>query len=262
MVVLDQLGRPRRSGLRTRLVDMVGQGAGRHLSTALSSAVVLAVLGCLIVLAVLALGNRRGRFAGVWLTACGVVLLSTPSWYSHYAALAAAPIALVVGAGVGRLKTVLAIRPPWGRRILTALVVLALAGYALPLRYATPGTRFPSAALRPAAMSAPGCVTADDPTTLIELDVLRRNLARGCRLVVDLSGWTYDRPPPPGTSRARDVVWQQATLDYVRGGSLTLVSRFRVSFSFRGPVRPSSDAGRQRPKPLRSASVLPSQLRP
>jgi len=52
------------------------------------------------------------------------------------------------------------------------------------------GIRFPSASLRPAAQAGK-YVTSNDPTTLVLLDVLDRNLSRDCPFVVDVSGAVY-----------------------------------------------------------------------
>lgn len=229
MVVLDQLGRSRYHGLGKRVLDLVTQGSGHHLTAPTSTALCVIAIVVVALLAVLSLSSHCGRLALVWLVACGAVLVSTPAWFIHYASLAAGPMALVVGAGVGRLGTAAARRSPRVRRTLAVTVALALGGYAAPLLSATPGAAFPAPALRSTVASVPGCVTADDPTALVELNVLSRNLTRGCQLKVDLSGRSYDHPPLRGTRRARDAGWQHATLTYLRSGDLTMVTRFRSS---------------------------------
>lgn len=232
MVVLDQLGRSRNSDIGGRIADLVGQGSVRHFSGPTATALLVTALACIAVLAVFALGHSRGRFGLTWLLVSALVLVSTPSWYSHYASLAAAPLAIVLGAGAGRAETALSRHSPPLRSALVVALALALASYGLPLLAATPGARFPAAALRSAATAVPGCVTADDPSTLVELDVLSRNLSRGCRLEVDLSGLSYDLRPAKPISRRRDRVWQQAVLSYLQSGDLTLISRFQARYYF------------------------------
>ena len=76
--------------------------------------------------------------------------------------------------------------------------------------------------------SAPGCVTSDDPTALVETDSLSRNLSRGCRFIADLGGNSHDLAVAAGlrVSRNRNQAFQRFALDYLRTGSVTILIRY------------------------------------
>ena len=91
------------------------------------------------------------------------------------------------------------------------------------------GTRFPGAALGHAAASS-RCVTADSPGALIQMDLLGRDLERGCPVWVDVTGLTYDtaavrRPNGAPVPRALNGPWQQALLGYLLSGNATILVR-------------------------------------
>jgi len=77
-------------------------------------------------------------------------------------------------------------------------------------------------------------VVTDFPMALIQMNLLRRNLARGCRYEVDLSGASYhlkagaDKEKP----RARNPVWQAYALDYLRSGEASIIVRFSSGVGF------------------------------
>jgi len=74
----------------------------------------------------------------------------------------------------------------------------------------------------------PGCVTTDDPTLLIETNLLKRNLTRGCRLVVDLGGYSYHLQPGASAHvpRKKNRQWQRFTLGYLADGQASVIVRF------------------------------------
>jgi alpha-1,2-mannosyltransferase len=80
-----------------------------------------------------------------------------------------------------------------------------------------------------AAEGIDGCVTADDPTVLILMDVLSRDLDRGCRVWVDVTGLTYDRTGRPTrdgrVARADNPVWQHQLMGYLTSGAATMLVR-------------------------------------
>lgn len=92
------------------------------------------------------------------------------------------------------------------------------------------GTPFAGGVLASTAAAQPGCVTSDDPAALIELNVLGRDVQRGCSVVVDLGGYSYVLNGNHGgrLPRERDPEWQQHTLSYLRQGTATMVIRYRV----------------------------------
>ena len=230
MVVHDQLGRPSSAaGLGTRLATIVGQGTR---STAAFHPVVLGLGLVLVVVAAGAVLVPRARLAFVVLLASFGLLLATPSWFLHYASLVSGPAAVAVGAGLGYLVDRARARGPVVGRAVTGAGLVVLALYGVPAVRSTPGVVFPSRALSAAVRPSVGCVTADDPTTLIEMNVVSRNLDRGCPLVVDLGGWTYDNPPARRVSRADYAGFQRHALAYLSSGGASLSSRFRARSGF------------------------------
>lgn len=81
-----------------------------------------------------------------------------------------------------------------------------------PMTLSTPETVCPGRALEAAAAPVHGCVTAEDPTTLVEMNVGSRNLDGACPLAVDLGGWTYDNPPAIRQARAKYQRFQRYVL--------------------------------------------------
>ena len=89
------------------------------------------------------------------------------------------------------------------------------------------GTGFPGARLSQAAASS-RCVTADSPAVLIQMDLLSRNLERGCRVWIDVTGLTYDTLALKGPNgdplpRPLNRPWQQALTDYLFSGNATIL---------------------------------------
>jgi hypothetical protein len=161
------------------------------------------------------------------------LLLLTPSWFLHYSALTAPVVALVIGAGAQQLVRVPGVRRVIALRIaLAAALVLGLVAASLPLASASIGEKFPGRTLGRAVADRPGCVTSDHPSTLILMNVLSRNLERGCPLVVDLGGASYhlDSPQRGVTSRRKNQVFQVYALAYLRTGDTTILARFRKNY--------------------------------
>jgi hypothetical protein len=236
MVVLDQLGRPRSpKTLTTRLVDLTGlsglpwPSGARTLQDLVVAAALVLLIGC----GLLALRTAVGRLAVTVLAACVVLLLATPSWFMHYAGLTAAPAALMVGA----VATSGSLQPAhrWRNRVVAAAMGAVLVGSGLVVATQSFGMPFPGRTLAAGVAADAGCVTTDDPTVLIESDLLRRNLERGCPLVLDLGGYSYDLPTDngiPSLTRASDRAWQRYALAYLRSGVVAVNVRFRRGVGF------------------------------
>lgn len=231
MVVLDQLGRARTDvSLATRLKDMVGM-APLDRSAAVTPLLVAAVLAGVAV-CVLAWRTRAGRLPVMVLVAVCALLLTTPSWFLHYAGLIAAPAAVVVGEATGAGERWLS---AGRRRTLTAaLLVAGFVAFAVPAAGSSLGSPFPAQRLTTTVGRVSGCVTSDDPTTLIELNILSRNLQRHCPMMVDLGGYSYDVGPASGVnvSRRHNKAWQDQAVAYLRGGSVSIVTRFSARSGF------------------------------
>jgi hypothetical protein len=110
------------------------------------------------------------------------------------------------------------------------------------------GQPIPAAALAPEAREL-RCTTTDDPALLAALDVLSVDLARGCPLWPDLTGYTYDRDKgygpgvPKELSRRQNAPWQREALRYLSSGQAVILNRTatgldRASLAVidRGPV--------------------------
>ncbi|MFD1721000.1 glycosyltransferase family 39 protein [Amnibacterium endophyticum] len=228
-VVLAQLGRPPSSlGTRMRLEVLLGVNVppdGDPLPgvpvRSLTELLALAVLGA----AVAALLEKRTRVLVALLAAELALLLLTPSFFLQYAGLTAAPLALVVGAGVGALLA--RVDGPLPKGVVALLVVGAVAGLSAGANTHRFDARPPIAQLRQATAAVDGCVVADDPTILIVLNRLSSDLARGCPFQSDLSGSGYvlaiGRDVPGG--RLDDPRWQRRAVRYLHSGAAYLQVR-------------------------------------
>jgi hypothetical protein len=243
-VVLDQIGRPRGDDLLVRLAGILGVRD----QTVQDPSALLIVLAALAVVAALVCVLTRGyRVFGALLLATGAVLALSPTWYEHYGAFVAPPLALCVGLAVQRLVDLV----PTGRW-LGPVVALPLAVAVIVGGVQTDGQRSPGRTL-PVAFTAaltrtPGCVLADDPTVLELGDVLSRDLRiRSCVVWPDVSGWSYDRAalkdaegkPVP---RLDDPRWQRAIYDYLRAGNAWVT--VRASTGIAPATRKALDRGR------------------
>jgi alpha-1,2-mannosyltransferase len=226
-VVRDQLFRRRRRGITNfdRLQEIAGLGiTDRSLPAAVIVAAVIALLGA----AVLAWTYREAQLAVLLMIGLGTFLLITPVWLVHFAGLTAAPVAITVGAAVGRLTE---LARAWPARI---AIIGAFAGalivYASGWAAITHNRPFPDH-FRAFIAATPGCVTSDDPTSLVLTDSLSRNLRRGCRFIADLGGHHHDLAAASGraVSRHRNPAYQRFALDYLRAGSVTILAGYGFS---------------------------------
>ncbi|GAA2753882.1 hypothetical protein [Amnibacterium kyonggiense] len=249
-VALAQLGRPRFVGATpvVRLASMLGV-TGIHSRTPIPGvppALALAVaLAGTLAATVLAAIDRRSRVFVALGAADLVVALLAPSWFPHYASLTAPLLALVVGVAVGALAGRLRSRA--ARPILVGVVVVGLVGANAAHDLVRVDVRPPGAALRAAAARIPGCIVADDPTILLVMDVLTRDLDRGCPLRPDVSGYSYgpDAVRVAGVPLARtgNARYQAGVVRYLRSGdavirvrSATRLNAASVAEVDRGPV--------------------------
>jgi alpha-1,2-mannosyltransferase len=224
MIIRDQLFRRGGGGraLIERLDQMAGLGiVGRSYPPAITVAAVVVLLCC----AALAWSYREARLPVLLMLGQGAFLLSTPTWFPHFAGFTAAAITLTVGAAIGRLIDLVRARPV---QVAVSLVLAgALAVYASGWSTTTFGRRFPQE-FRALANAAPGCVTSDDATTLVESNTLSRNLARDCRFIADLGGHSHDMAAAAGlkVSRNSNQEFQAFSLNYLRSGSVSILVRY------------------------------------
>jgi alpha-1,2-mannosyltransferase len=223
-IVRDQFFR-RGGGGRSvleRLDQIAGLGIiGRSYPAAITVAAVAALLCC----AALAWRYREARLPVLLMLGQGVFLLTTPTWFPHFAGFTAAPVALTVGAAIGCLIDLVRARPA---QIAVSLVLAgALVVYGSGWATTTFGRRLPQE-FRTIAATAPGCVTSDDATTLIVSSTLSRNLRHGCRFIADLGGHSHDMAAAAQlkVSRNRNKEFQRFALDYLRTGSVSILIRY------------------------------------
>jgi hypothetical protein len=236
MVVVDQLRRgPVNAGVFDRLTGILGvyrfrAGArppGWLLGAAVAVVCVLVVAGAIL---------DRAWLVTALLAAIVTLLLQAPPFFDHYAALAAAPLLVLTGTGAAGLAALTAHRvrgrPPLVggapvAGITVVLTVVPVTVFACVVAGLHRGTAFPGARLHEAAAES-RCVTADAPAALIQMDLLSRDLERGCPLRIDVTGTTYDTaaqwlatgdPVPRRSNRP----WQRELLGYVLSGDATIL---------------------------------------
>jgi hypothetical protein len=230
MVVRDQLLRPTAAteGITrlTSIFEVRELGAGRG---AFATVATLLVIGLLVAAAVVCVREHAGRVVLGLLSVTLLVLLLSPPYFRHYAALSAAPIALVFAIGVGMVQ-----RVPRPSAVATgAFAVFLVVALASGVRIATipEGRSLPRAAF--AAAAPPGCVMSDEPTVLVEMNRLSSDLREDCTLPVDVTGITYDslhRTGPGGREvpRERNKAWHQYLYSYLVSGSSFVVARAKA----------------------------------
>jgi alpha-1,2-mannosyltransferase len=217
MVVLDQLGRHTSGPPRLARIGHVF-GIGRELTshqpglTQLTAVAVLAV----VVSAAFCWSDRSARPIVLVLGVNLAVLLASPTFFKHYASLAAAPAAVVVGIGFSLLLQrfrVAALAPATVGVIVfcAALTAVAPVGKHLPESFT--------------GLAPSGCVASDDPTVLVQMDRLSSDLRTGCVVPVDVSGITYDTLNQVGSTRRHNQSWQHFLQSYLTTGRSFVVAR-------------------------------------
>ena len=222
MLVLDQLGRPR-SGqtVVARLYDVVGLV---ELRTDQWTIALVAALTVLVAALAVALRDDLGRLAFIGVALGLLVLLGGPSWFRGYPVLIAVFLALGLGVACGVLRELL---PRAGWIALASGLVLGTIAVGVPQLHDDISQPFDGRELARIAGERPGCVTVDDPSALIASGLLSRNLADGCPVVVDLSGYQYHVAGggPVGTG---NEAWQRFALEYLGSGRSTLLLRSTI----------------------------------
>jgi alpha-1,2-mannosyltransferase len=233
MVVVDQAGR-RRGALQPveRVDDMLGlslwTGQPRlHLGTALMVVLVLASLAVCLLLPVL-------RLLAALFISHALLLAVTPAWFLHYAGFIAAPLVLVLGGGLAVALMKIATVRSWLPPAVASLAAFAILLSAFPLSQHRIGRPFPGRTAAAIVADLPGCVVTDFPMTLIQMNLLRRNLGRGCRFEVDLGGASYHLGAEEDREKRRhqNDLWQAYALEYLRSGDTAVIARFSSGVGF------------------------------
>jgi hypothetical protein len=226
MVVRDQLLRvpgsasrlARFSSILGTHFPLIGHATSQHVAT-------VVVLIVLTIAAICCLFDGRARLIALLLFGNMVVLLASPSYFGHYAALTAAPGALVLGIGLGKLPLTAKLWRPSIAVFAVALIAFLASGVRIAML--KEGKTFPRKEF--AAAAPAGCVASDDPTALIEMNRLSRDLAAGCRVEIDVSGAIYQRfretKDGVDVSRTDNVGFQSYLSRYLRSGSSFVIAR-------------------------------------
>ncbi len=236
MVVVAQVNRRRvMESPITRLDDILGSReweAARELVHHAVFAVVFLTVGAALVICLV---RAELRVLAVLLISHGVLVMITPLWFLHYAGMSAAPIALVLGGALWAIMDWTGQRWPSLPLPLAGVATGAVLVLAIPMTRVDLGGRpFPAEALAQPLRDRPGCVTHDFPMALIQMDLLQRDIDRGCRFVVDLGGYSYYVTDSPDAKepRARNRDWQAHALEYYRSGDAAIAFRFRAGAGF------------------------------
>ena len=226
-VVLDQLGRPTEDDtLLGRVAAITGASwFGDGLAGERAFVPSMLVLAVVVVAAALAWRTPIGRRAVLLLAGTAAVLLASPSFFAHYVAYTGPWLALVLGVAAGE-----ALGPLRSRSLVVGGTVALAAAVVVPtLRFdLLPPKRTPSiAAVAIAAQRVDGCIRSDDPGLLAAMGVLSSQLARGCALRPDVTGYSFDRPglPARAADRAGSERWQRFVTGYLLGGDAVIVAR-------------------------------------
>lgn len=200
MVVQDQFGRSDSSKPPLdRISSIVGtktvlDGGAPWL---LNAATVCLVLLLLLAVAVCAV-ERQARMIVATFVVSSVVLLASPAYFRHYGVLVAAPSALVLAVGFGRLVDRL--RRPWVRRAVPILAGAAVIASGIAVAVSPAGRTFPSGPLSAAAPT--GCIGSDDPAAVIQMNRLTSDFRDGCDVPVDVTGASYGAKVQRGENTA------------------------------------------------------------
>jgi alpha-1,2-mannosyltransferase len=231
MVVVAQLGRRRGEWAPAeRLNDIlgirfwVGSQPTLQVLTVVMIVVILAAVGACLTRADL-------RIVAALLLTHGALVLAAPMWFLHYAGLTAAPIALVLGGSVGAIMgwSGRVQRVPWIGWTVGSVAVLGTVVLALSLpRWGFGSALFPGKTLASGVEDQSGCLATDWPMSLLQMDLLQRNLDRGCRLVVDIGGYSYYLVDSEfsDVSRRRNDDFQTVILTYYRSADAVVPVRF------------------------------------
>ncbi len=230
LVVVDQLDRPTgRTALVRKLFDITGLNGFSNPPSGWSLLLIIAVAGYLMA-GLLAWTRTEPRLPVGLAVVLTALLLVTPAYFPHYASLIAGPYAIVVGAAAGILIALVRHHQQPALAALVAGLLTAVAVTAIPVAGHRFGKSFPARQLAASVAPLPGCVTADDPLLLVQLNVLSRDFKRSCQVRIDVTGSAYGtdklllrngKPAP----RRLNTRWQRNLMIYLRSGTATILVR-------------------------------------
>ncbi|KHK99472.1 hypothetical protein LK09_02170 [Microbacterium mangrovi] len=229
-IVTDQTGRGRAAYTLLERMQMI-LGSYRVRNPALVDAglttdrLTVILILVTVVLTAIAFTVRGGRLYPLLLVVDVGLLLAVPSFYPHYAALTTPMIALVTGLAVGRVAELVRVRA--AGFAIAAVAILGIIGLNAGMIARGFGVPVPVTGLTSAAATVDGCVMSDDPTILAVMNVLSRDLARGCPMQPDLTGWIYDADTlmvaGQDVPRSVNPFWQKHAVAYLTSGAASII---------------------------------------
>lgn len=228
MVVADQLNRPWHAGWAKRLVDSTG--TSHLLPTSRPGAGLVIVLLIIAIVVVLACRRPGARLVAALFGVEFGTLLKAPPTYVHYGAFIAPSLAILLGVAtaeavdlMGQLGS-MTVRRLGGGLVTVgvgAVLVLLASGQAAARVDAPP----PKARFVAAARAVRGCISYDEPSQALSMDVVSHDLHLGCPFIVDLGAtthWSHMRVERHGHPTHAERVG----LRYLRSGSASLLYRY------------------------------------
>lgn len=219
MTVLTQSGRLGRA--HGSLLPRLGMISGLPPTWASRTGPAVVVMVAVAGLTALAVRERAGQLACILAASGGVILLTVPTWYRHYAAFIGVPVMMLIGLGFNRLLPV--VKPARVKVAVATALAIGVGFVAVALVRDRVDQRFDAAALTRIAADHPGCVTTDDPNALILADLITPNFGHQCRYVVDLTGYRYNLGSEGPLDR--NGRWQALYRDYIGSGDIVILMR-------------------------------------
>lgn len=229
MVVADQLNRRRHTDWVKRLVYSTGTTHLLPLHRVGPGLVI--VLLIIVVAVVLACRRPPARLVAALFGVQFAILLASPPSYVHYASFIAPTLAILLGVATAEaIGLVRQLRPLTVRRLGTGLITVGVGAMLVLLAsgeaVARVGVPPPHRKIIAAARAVPGCIPYDEPSQALSMDLVSRDLKRGCPFVVDLGAvthWAHLQAAPNGHPSHS----QKIALQYLRSGSATLLYRYK-----------------------------------
>lgn len=243
LVVLDQLRRPRGTPIATRLSDVIGltNFSGAPLSRTVAFALSSLLIATVVLTCALAWRRPPARLFAVLTVVQLGVLVAGPSWATYYADFLVVPFCLT---GAAAAATIVALTRAARRRTtrdaVTVMACLPLAVLAVATVVSSTQPYLVSSSFSArrlsAAVARSRCVLADAPIALIELNVLSRDLARGCPNWIDVSGRTYGVDAAAVVNgrrlpRRQNLEWQADLCRYLTSGDAVILVRSATGIS-------------------------------
>jgi alpha-1,2-mannosyltransferase len=227
LIIWTQLSRD--AGGRTPLMARIRTLEGLPLATSahnlVPSAAVLAVfVAALVVATIVAWRRPTTRLWAALLFTKLAFLLYMSVFFRHYSGWVAPEASLLAGAAIAMLLA--SIRYPAAHRVVAAAAVLGVLALAFVSIQPT-GRRIPVSAEEP-DLTTTQCVSADAPLLLIRTQTLRRNLERGCPLLLNPGGLSHiinAERSGPKVPRRNLAAYQDALRTYFTSSDAVLLVR-------------------------------------